>query len=39
LASLSEGVIGSAVDIASLDIVHLDDGVDGCGSVSRQPIA
>ena len=26
--SLSEGVIGSAADIASLDIVHLDDGVE-----------
>src|SRR5437868_3830628 len=26
--SLSEGVIGSAADIGSLDIVHLDDGVE-----------
>ena len=26
--SLSEGVIGSAADIDSLDIVHLDDGVE-----------
>jgi hypothetical protein len=38
--SLSEGVVNSAADIDSLDIVHLNDGVNcGYGSVSREPIA
>src|SRR5882757_1779355 len=38
--SLSEGVINSAADIDSLDILHLDDGSNcGCGSVGRGPVA